>query len=110
GTRAGYAFDGGRSRITVFGGANASDAALADTWVFDTASWREIVGGPAPSARVDAAMAYDAKRDRVVLFGGNSGGLADTWTFDGVRWEEQFPATHPGSFTGQPAMTYDTKL
>jgi len=37
-------------------------------------------------------LAYDAERDRVVLFGGRAGwpdaDLNDTWEWDGVQWIE----------------------
>lgn len=40
-----------------------------------------------PSARVDAAMAYDEIRHQVVLFGGFDGELRnDTWLWDGEKW------------------------
>ena len=42
-----------------------------------------------PSARGGSAMAYDAARGRVVLFGGadvDGTPLGDTWTWDGTTW------------------------
>jgi hypothetical protein len=35
-------------------------------------------------------MAYDRRRERVVLYGGfhSPERLQDTWTWDGTRWEE----------------------
>jgi hypothetical protein len=39
-------------------------------------------------------MAYDAARQRVVLFGGY--GLADTWEWDGTTWVQRNPVTNPG--------------
>jgi hypothetical protein len=44
-----------------------------------------------PTARTGHGMAYDAPRQRVVLFGGDSGGgaaLADTWHWDGSLWTQ----------------------
>ena len=41
---------------------------------------------------MDIAVAYDAARDRVVLFGGNgvnAARLTDTWEWDGMRWERR---------------------
>jgi hypothetical protein len=35
-------------------------------------------------------MVYDVKRDRTVLFGGNSGG-SDTWEWDGSLWSRMAP-------------------
>lgn len=39
-------------------------------------------------------MAYDPRRDRIVLFGGRLGwpnDSADTWEFDGERWQQVLP-------------------
>ena len=50
--------------------------------------WRQVnVGGP--SARCDHAMAYDSKRNVVILFGGSDKSnnyLNDTWHWDGHAW------------------------
>ena len=48
---------------------------------------------PGPDPRSVHAMAYDAKRERVVLFGGGGPGgpglynsFADVWEWDGAAW------------------------
>ncbi len=47
------------------------------------------------------ALAYDAARNRTVLFGGynpnlsSGGALGDTWLFDGANWTQVNPATSP---------------
>jgi hypothetical protein len=43
-----------------------------------------------PSARTAHGLAYDAARDRVVVFGGDPGGapLSDTWAWDGSLWTQ----------------------
>lgn len=70
----------------------------------------EVVPGPQlPQPRSSAAMAYDAARANVVLFGGYAGGtslLADTWTWDGSRWSEQHPPVSPSSRAGAQ-MAFD---
>ena len=42
----------------------------------------------APPGRADAALAWDAARKRLLLFGGRTADrlLGDTWTWDGSRW------------------------
>jgi len=49
-------------------------------------------------------MAYDAARQRVVLFGGS--GYADTWEWDGILWVQRAPASSP-SYRQSHAMAYD---
>jgi hypothetical protein len=54
-------------------------------------TFREIAGG-----RYSHAMAYDAVRQEVVMFGGfNGGGLADTWVWRGTNWIQLLPSTTP---------------
>ncbi|HEY2703791.1 MAG TPA: hypothetical protein VGL20_08885 [Candidatus Dormibacteraeota bacterium] len=55
-------------------------------------------GSPAPTARVQPALAGDDIRQDVVLFGGRGPGgavLADTWTWDGKAWSAQHPLHSP---------------
>jgi hypothetical protein len=60
-----------------------------------------------PSSRAHHAMTYDPVRQRVVLFGGDTGGpaLADTWQWDGALWT-QVADTGP-SARHSSALTYD---
>ena len=59
-----------------------------------------------PSARDDAAMAYDPADNQVILFGGlviggeGINALADTWSWDGTRWTELQPAESPPALSG----------
>jgi hypothetical protein len=57
-----------------------------------------------PSPRNGAALAYDARRERVVLFGG-SGASPETWEWDGARWTRRDAGEVAGRFN--PAMTFD---
>jgi len=54
------------------------------------AGWTSLPGSPEPSARYLTDVAYDVKRDVLVLFGGGDPtGMAlyaDTWEFDGTTW------------------------
>jgi Galactose oxidase, central domain len=60
-----------------------------------------------PSPRAGHAMALDAARTKVVMFGGVAGGHAanDTWTWDGSLWT-QAADTGPSARFGH-AMTFD---
>lgn len=59
--------------------------------------------------RADHALAHDASRDRIVLFGGYSAdrALADTWEWDGSAWRLRAPATSPPA-RGEHGLVYDT--
>ena len=66
------AYDAGRNRVVLFGGATvAPTTALGDTWEWDGAAWSQATPAHAPAARHAHRMAYDAARGRSVLFGGD---------------------------------------
>jgi hypothetical protein len=97
-------------RAWVFGGQDTSDAPSNELASFDGARWtRHTASGP--SARYGAQMAYDRKRDQLVVFSGRLAAgspPADTWLFDGTTWTNPTPAASPpGRFGG--VMTYDAK-
>ena len=82
-------------QLLLFGGASGPEEEpvhLADTWTREGRRWRrrEVAG---PPGRWGHALAYDARRDRVVLFGGSrqDGLLGDTWEWDGMRWRRLAP-------------------
>jgi hypothetical protein len=59
-------------------------------------------------ARQSHAMAWDAARQRVVLFGGFGGlaRLSDTWEWDGATWTQRTPVASPPGRNWH-AMAYD---
>ncbi len=70
--------------------------------------WFAMPAGPQPAAVGSPALAFDAARQVVVLFGGDStAGLHDaTWTWDGATWQQWQPALHPSART-MAGMAYD---
>ena len=102
------AFDAARGEVVLFGGNrvlfgpdNAVDTFLADTWVLRGDEWVKLpVSGP--SARAEAAMAYDPVRRSVVLFGGYARTAqgrvrhGDTWEWDGRGWRLASTEGPPG--------------
>ncbi|HEX5230393.1 MAG TPA: kelch repeat-containing protein [Bryobacteraceae bacterium] len=79
-------YDAGRSLTTMFGGSNTVNGfmRLNDTWTWDGTTWTQASPTASPSARDAHALAYDAGRQQIVLFGGrdnNENLLADTWTW-----------------------------
>jgi hypothetical protein len=130
GPRGGYAaaYDSKRDRVIVFGGlagASAHPPLANDTWALDLTAmtWTHLMpGGTVPATRVAARMAYDADRDRMLLFGGtrNANELDGPGLLD--LEELSFAASPDGTWTqlsnggaGQPttgwapAMTVDTQ-
>lgn len=102
-------FDEARKNFVVFGGTSANNVA-SRTWVWDGV-WKKPASPTQPVARSNAAMAYDASRAKVVMFGGISllgGPLSDTWTWDGQAWKEEFPLTPPEARHGA-SLAFDRK-
>jgi hypothetical protein len=113
-------YDSKRGVVVLFGGHRVlfgeglrEENLLADTWIWNGRSWREVRLPPGPSRRAEASIAFDSARGRVVLFGGYTvrGGerqrLGDTWEWDGTRW--MLVASTGPSPRNSPAMTYDAR-
>lgn len=68
-----------------------------DTWVWNGLDGSEIRTSVAPDRRIAHAMAYDAARGRVVMFGGWDRTVVfdDTWWWDGSRWTDRTPSIRP---------------
>jgi cysteine-rich repeat protein len=69
--------------------------------------WTQRTVAVAPPGRHGHALAYDAKRGEVVLFGGvgKSGWLSDTWVWNGITWTARKVAAPPAR--SSHALTYD---
>lgn len=103
------AYDAARAEVVVFGGRERSTfEVLNETWAFDGTRWRWRDPRTTPSPRFRAAMAYDATRGRILMFGGDNGVTAfdETWTWDGTDWTRLATPTAPPPRAGA-AMAYD---
>lgn len=71
-------------------------------------SWTSIAPGT-PNARTSAALAYDAARGRIVLFGGVDSGTVknDTWEWNGTAWTNVTPPSGNPSIRYGAGMAYD---
>jgi N-acetylneuraminic acid mutarotase len=82
---AAMAFDQISQKMILFGGADAKDQLLNDTWAYDPAAnaWTKPQTIGAPSGLLGPAMAYDPVNRAILLFGGGDGSslLNDTWGF-----------------------------
>ena len=94
------AYDRRRQASLIFGGADEAQV-LSTLWQF-RAGQLCLLSRFGPLQRTFAAAAYDSRRDRLVVFGGNrvlfgTGGdtiLSDHWEWDGRRWS-RFEGTRP---------------
>ena len=104
------AYQAGTGRTLLFGGwADDQTPVLDETWEYDGTSWVQLQPINAPSPRTDAVMAWDAGRNRMVLFGGEAGGafLVDTWEWDGTNWQQMQPMTQPTAAVADTEMCFD---
>jgi len=84
------AWDSDDDVFLMFGGVNAANTHLTDTWLLDDTGWRQIEGNYcAPAPRTRHAMAYAPAAHAFVLYGGlaKRGAAApraasDAWVFD----------------------------
>lgn len=106
------AFDAARGQTVLFGGYHGSGIFDGETWTWDGTAWtQKAIGGPAPSPRCCHAMAYDADRQVVVLFGGQTGDAqfsAETWEWNGIAWSQR-AVGDPGPIARfEHRMAYDS--
>ena len=81
------AYDPATRQVYLFGG-QANDF-LNDLWVYsmDQKRWSQVsANGTLPPARLGHTLLWDAKRNRLVMFGGQSRSFfSDVWAFDVAR-------------------------
>src|SRR2546421_3913504 len=111
-------YDAAHRVVVLFGGQTVSPITpiLNDTWTWDGTTWTQQHPARSPASRISTAITYDAARERVVLFGGDSGqgqqfsgGYGDTWTWDGANWLQASAGTSPPGRTGA-ALAYDAAV
>lgn len=100
------AYDPHRRRMIIYGGVDASNGVLTDTWEFDGASWMHIPTLRSPPNR--CGLAYASAWGRTVAFGGSLAGIptAETWEYDGAQWTRVSPGMLPPARTGH-SLGYD---
>lgn len=109
------AYDSVNDEIILFGGAPTINGGTTtnETWSWDGSNWTLLTPTNSPTARWTHAMAYDANRKRIVLFGGlatdqASSALDDTWEWDGSDWAEVATTASPSPRGVHGAMAYDS--
>ena len=97
---------------TAIVGGGSDNGSTGAAWVFAAGTpqepnWVQKSSANAPTPRYQHAMAYDADRGQVVLFGGWAGSPSnDTWVWDGTNWTQKSPANSPPQ-RFYDAMSYD---
>lgn len=104
-----------RDRVIMFGGHDLRTQ-YNDTWELSAVrgqlDWRVLAPPVSPAVRDIHAMAFDALRGKVVLFGGRGARdaiLADTWEFDPQvgTWQNVTPTTESPPGRWNATMVYD---
>lgn len=106
-SRHAMAYDVANDRTVLFGGFRGVEL-MAETWLWDGATWTQATPVTSPPARSSAKMAYDIARRRVLLFGGiHDAAPDDTWLWDGAAtsWTKHVGAGPTARYG--PAMAYD---
>lgn len=100
----------GPSRCVIFGG-RAGATVFAETWIWNGTIWAQLGSTPSPAPRTAPALAYDERRQVIVLFGGRSASstaLNDTWELS-PGWTQRMPSTPPTpASSARPSATYDS--
>lgn len=99
----GMAYDSARGVHVLYGGTTGAEL-LSDTWEYDGAerTWTlRPPEGAGPGPRIWFHLAFDAARNKTLLFGGASDSTVqfdDTWTWNGQAgvWTQLNPPAHPG--------------
>jgi len=97
------AYDAQSDRVILFGGGIVGGTGASDTWAYDfnTNTWTDMSPISSPGSRILHRMVYDARSDRVILFGGlefpANVFYDETWAydFDTNAWTQLSPSTKP---------------
>lgn len=116
-TLPGVVSDPERKSVLIFGGLTILGPRKygppsGELWELDAqGAWqRRTPGGPEPGPRHHAAMAFDSRRGRLVLYGGIDGDERwpqDVWEWDRTRWHRVPSDANPGE-RAHHAMAYDS--
>ncbi|MCI4344011.1 MAG: PKD domain-containing protein [Thermoplasmata archaeon] len=110
--------------LVLFGGLDAQNRPLGDTWTLRGGTWTELCSGtssaphcsPAPEPRYEVPATFDVHDGYVVIYGGVGGTntepvpLNDTWSFHDGAWSNVTRGVSPGRVFGGPfgALAYDS--
>ncbi len=97
-------------------GRRTQEGASMGTFAWNGAVWSELEPERWPGSRVAPTVAYDASRQRVVLFAGATGGSifgaqysSDLYEWDGLRWELMAQGGAAPSGSGSARLVHDAR-
>lgn len=105
-------YDARDGYVVMFGGYDATNSPLGDTWTYLAGAWTQVTPAVAPSPRTYMAATYDPRLGAAVIFGGQVYSATqlvnDTWEFSAGTWTNitATSGTAPGGRRG-PTMAYD---
>lgn len=104
-----HTYTRGRVYVATVTASNTTNQVTATTMVNVVPRWHVVTTAHMPTASSEYALAYDADRGVMVLYGGNATGWPyenSTWEFDGSDWAQATITNTPQAIYGM-AMTYD---
>lgn len=107
----GMVYDSRLKRVVLFGGGgDPNSTPLNDLWEYlPGTGWKQIATAAAPPPRAKHGMAYDSRRDRIIICGGRGyGQVGDMWQYTSAQGWVQLPNPPFPAHEGQ-AMIYDPK-
>jgi hypothetical protein len=100
----------------LFGGLTAKGLS-SETWTWDGKRWLHLTPAHSPLARYNAAMAYDPRRQVILLYGGRvldqaeAAPGSDTWAWSGADWSEVSSRNNdPGGRDAARMVTADSEV
>jgi hypothetical protein len=92
----------------MFGGAGEKQKIFTDLWSLKDSRWKKLSDN-GPGQQVKTTFAYDANRNKAVLFGGSGSEpfLNDTWEWNGYAWMQKMIEGPPGRIHAM--SVYDEK-
>ncbi|HOB70584.1 MAG TPA: kelch repeat-containing protein, partial [bacterium] len=106
-------YDTINSHIILFGGIS-DEGEMGDAWKYDDGKWKEMSDpskNETPDERMAHAAAYDSKRQRTVLFGGDVFYYSwndETWEWNDGQWEQIVPESMDNpDLRGYHSMVFD---
>ncbi len=101
------AYDPVRDVLVIHGGLQ-NGTNFDETWEWDGQTWTRFTA-TGPGGREGALMAYDAAREKTILFGGSDSSMqihGDTWEWNGQSWTIASESGPAPRFPG--GMVYDS--